>query len=195
MVVPNDGGRALRHLTIPNILSLIRLGMVPLFIVLALRGHHAAAFFVFVGAALTDALDGYLARRLNQTSRLGAFLDPAADKLLMVSGYIVYTIPWVATWTLPIWLTFTVFIRDLTLVVFVYLIYTRVRIRRFPPSIAGKVSTIVQVVVLAATIASNTFIAPLTTPMLLWLHRLALVMTLYSGADYLRRWEIELRRG
>jgi cardiolipin synthase (CMP-forming) len=195
MVVPSDRGGARRHLTIPNILSLIRLGMIPLFIVLALRGHHAAAFFVFVGAALTDALDGYLARRLNQASRLGAFLDPAADKLLMVSGYIVYTITSVATWTLPIWLTFTVFIRDLTLVVFAYLIYTRVHIKRFPPSLAGKISTIVQVVVLAATIAANTFIAPLTTPMLLWLHRLALVMTLYSGADYLRRWEIELRRG
>lgn len=194
MVASGEGGGRPRHLTIPNILSLFRLGMIPLFIALALRSHHAAAFFVFVGAALTDALDGYLARRLNQTSRLGAFLDPAADKLLMVSGYIVYTITSVATWTLPVWLTFTVFIRDLTLVVFAYLIYTRVHIKRFPPSLVGKISTIVQVVVLAATIAANTFLAPLALPLLLWLHRLALVMTLYSGADYLRRWEIELRR-
>jgi cardiolipin synthase len=175
--------------TIPNILSLLRLALIPLFVWLSIEGLFAAAFFLFVGAALTDALDGWIARRFNQRSRLGAYLDPAADKMMMVTTYIVYTIPSMAAHRLPAWLTFTVFIRDLTIVIFAYLLYTRIRVKRFPPSIPGKVSTIVQVVALAATIAANMFLAPIAAPLLWTAHRAALLMTLYSGFDYIRKWD------
>ena len=182
------------QITIPNVLSLVRLGLIPVFVVVSLEGYFGVAFFLFLGAALTDALDGWIARRFNQRSRLGAYLDPAADKLLMLTTYVVYTMPSTAEWRLPAWLTFTVFIRDLTIVIFAYLLYTRIRVKRFPPSIAGKTSTIVQVVALAATIAANMALEPVARPLLFWIHRAALLMTLYSGFDYIRKWDLAVAR-
>jgi cardiolipin synthase (CMP-forming) len=174
--------------TIPNMLTMLRILLIPVFVLAALQGAHTVAFFVFLAAAITDALDGYLARLLNQHSRLGAFLDPAADKSLLVSGYVVYTLPGVASYVLPLGLTFTVFIRDALLVIFAYLLYTRIRISRFPPSIPGKISTVCQVVTLAATVAANTFLEPLVAPLLFILYPLVLLITLFSGYDYMRRW-------
>ena len=186
-----DGWRS--QITVPNALSLLRLALIPVFVKVSLEREFAVAFVIFLAAALTDALDGWIARRFNQRSRLGAYLDPAADKTMMLATYVVFTLPGVADPALPIWLTFTVFIRDITLVVFAYLLYTRIRIKRFPPSIAGKLSTIIQVIALAATVAANTFLGPLVAPMVPWAHRMALLITLYSGYDYLRRWDLALQ--
>ena len=74
-------------LTIPNILTLARLVAVPVFLVASFRGHYLLALALFIGAAVTDVLDGMIARRFNQRSRLGALLDPAADKTVMVCGF------------------------------------------------------------------------------------------------------------
>lgn len=177
-----------RWLTVPNLLSLFRLLVVPLFVISALREEFLLAFGLFLTAAITDAVDGWVARRFDQRSTVGLFLDPAADKLLMVSGYVVMTLPDVGAHRLPIWLTFTVFARDVLIVLFAYLLYTRIQIRRFPPSVIGKVSTIVQVVALAVTIAANTLLAPLALPLLWLVHAVAFAMTLLSGWDYIRRW-------
>lgn len=164
-----------------------------MFVVAALRHDHTGALVIFISAALTDVLDGYIARRFDLRSRLGAILDPAADKLLMVAGYVVYTIPGVAVLRLPVWLTFTVFIRDVLIVFFAYLLYTRIQIKRFPPSVVGKLSTFLQVLALAVTIAANTALEPALRPLLSWIHRIALVMTMLSGADYIRKWERVLK--
>ena len=94
-----------------------------------------AAFVLFITAALTDIFDGVIARRLNQRSRLGAILDPAADKIMLVFGYLYYTLaPNVTLIRIPGWLTFVVFIRDFLIMMFAYLLYTRVQVTRFPPS-------------------------------------------------------------
>jgi cardiolipin synthase len=174
-------------MTIPNILTLARLVAVPVFLIASFRGHFTLAFGLFVGAVATDVLDGMIARRFNQRSRLGAVLDPAADKTIMVCGYLFYTLrdglPMVR---IPAWLTFTVFIRDFLIISFVYLMYTRVKVKRFPPSWLGKTSTVIQAVTLATTIAVNAFL-----PGLLWLaevlFRITAVTTLVSGWDYGRR--------
>ena len=141
----------MRH--IPNILTILRLLLVPCFLGAAMKGMHRTAFVIFVSAALTDILDGMIARRLNVKSRLGAMLDPAADKTLMIGGFVYYTfaadLPVVR---IPGGLTYTVFIRDFLIVCFAYLMWTRVHIHRFPPSIAGKVSTTLQ----AVTVATGT---------------------------------------
>src|SRR5690349_11869820 len=106
-----------------------------------MRQMYTVACVLFVTAAVTDVLDGWLARKLNVKSRLGALLDPAADKTLMICGFLYYTfarnLPNLA---IPGWLTFTVFIRDVLIVFMAYLMYTRVRIKRFPPSVPGKIS-------------------------------------------------------
>lgn len=176
-------------MTVPNIITFIRLLLVPCFIWVSVQGMYTAAFVIFVTAALTDILDGALARRLNQRSRLGAILDPAADKLLMVSGYLFYTL-WA---TLPLvripgWLTFVVFFRDFLIALFAYMVYTRVHVKRFPPSWAGKTSTVLQAVTLGCAIAVNAF-APQLLVLARFLFQAALVVTLYSSFDYLRRGE------
>lgn len=174
-------------MTLPNILTLARLIAVPVFLIASFRGHYTLAFGLFAGAAATDFLDGMIARRFNQRSRLGAMLDPAADKTIMVCGYLFYTLhdglPMVR---IPAWLTFTVFIRDFLIVSFAYLLYTRVKVKRFPPSWLGKTSTLIQAATLGTTIAVNAFL-----PGLRWLvellFRIAAVATLVSGWDYTRR--------
>src|SRR5436189_826157 len=122
-------------LTVPNLLTLLRLFLVPCFMVASFHGRFTLALVLFVSAAVTDIFDGMIARRFNQRSRLGAILDPAADKTMLVCGYLFYTLtnklPLVA---LPVWLTFVVFIRDFLIAVFAYLLYTRVHVKRFPPS-------------------------------------------------------------
>jgi CDP-diacylglycerol--glycerol-3-phosphate 3-phosphatidyltransferase len=156
---------------------------------------YTVAFVIFVTAAVTDIFDGMIARRLNQRSKLGALLDPAADKMLLVCGYLFYTLhrhlPMVR---IPGWLTFVVFIRDFMIAAFAYLMYTRMQVKRFPPSWAGKASTVTQAVTLATMIAVNAFL-----PGLLWfselLFRAALVITLFSAWDYLRRGEQLLEEG
>jgi cardiolipin synthase len=176
-------------MTIPNLLTLCRFFLIPVFLYASIRGAFTLAFVLFVSAAVTDILDGMIARRLNQRSRLGAFLDPVADKGLLVTAYLFYTfdthLPRVA---IPGWLTFVVFIRDFLIMTFAYLMYTRVHIKRFPPSWAGKTSTVLQAATMGTVIAVNAF-----GPQLLWLAELlihvTLVTTLFSGWDYLRRAE------
>ncbi|HKR63577.1 MAG TPA: CDP-alcohol phosphatidyltransferase family protein [Thermoanaerobaculia bacterium] len=175
----------MRHL--PNILTTLRLILVPCFLGASMRRMYVVAFVIFVTAAVTDILDGMLARRLNVRSRLGAILDPAADKTLMVCGFLYYTfaaaLPVIG---IPGWLTFAVFIRDILITLFAYLMYTRVQITRFPPSVAGKISTLLQAITLGAVIGANAF-APRLAMLAQVLFRVSLVVTLYSGWGYMRR--------
>ena len=120
-------------------------------------------------------------------SRVGALLDPAADKTLMICGFLYYTfaarVPLVR---IPGWLTFTVFIRDFLILFFAYLMYTRIQIKRFPPSVPGKISTLLQAVTLATAIAVNG-ILPRLLPLAQVLFRVSMLVTLFSGWHYLRR--------
>ena len=180
----------MKHL--PNIITVARLLLVPCFIGASIRGMYRLAFVIFVTAAVTDILDGMLARRLNVRSKLGALLDPAADKTLMVAGFLYYTFAdRLPRGGIPGWLTFAVFIRDFLIVVFAYLLYTRVHVTRFPPSVAGKASTVLQAVTLACLIAANGFaatgLAAAFLPLANVLFRVSLLVTLYSGWDYMRR--------
>jgi cardiolipin synthase len=174
------------RVTVPNILTLIRLLLVPCFIAASVRGMFAVAFILFVSAALTDILDGMIARSFNQHSRIGALLDPAADKMMMLAGYLFYTLSSRLALRIPGWLTFLILVRDFTIVTFAYLLYTRIRVKRFPPSIAGKMATLLQAAALGGTIGVNAF-GKVLLPLTLALFRVALVVTLYSSWDYLRR--------
>lgn len=182
-------------LNVPNTLTLIRLLLVPVFIVASMRAWYTTAFAIFITAAATDILDGIIARRFNMKSRAGAVLDPLADKTMMISGYLFYTfrdgLPVVR---IPGWLTFAVFARDFLIILFAYLLYTRVNVTRFPPTWAGKASTVLQASALGTVIGVNAFV-----PQLVWLadllFQVALVMTLFSGWGYMHRAERMLRSG
>jgi cardiolipin synthase (CMP-forming) len=173
--------------TVPNVLTLLRLLLIPVFLLASFRGMFTAALILFMAAAVTDIFDGMIARRFNQRSRLGAILDPAADKIGLVCGYLYYTLaPNLPVVRIPGWLTFVVFIRDFLIMVFAYLMYTRVRVTRFPPSGAGKTSTVLQALTIGMVVCVNAI-----APQLVWLaellFRIALLMTLFSAADYIRR--------
>ena len=173
-------------ITVPNLLTLLRLIAVPFFIVTSYHGMYVLAFVLFVSAALTDVIDGFVARAFDQRSRIGAILDPAADKIMMVAGYLFYTLNESVPFRIPVWLTFVIFIRDFLIIGFAYLLYTRVHVKRFPPSWAGKISTLLQAITLGFVIGVNSF-TPRLREVAEILFRVALLITLYSSWDYLRR--------
>jgi len=173
-------------ITVPNALTLLRLIAVPFFIFASWRGMYVLAFILFVSAALTYLIDGFVARRFNQRSRIGAILDPAADKIMMVAGYLFYTLNGAVPFRIPVWLTFVIFIRDFMIMAFAWLLYTRAHVKRFPPSWAGKTSTLLQAITLGFVIGVSSFV-PQLRPVAEILFRVALLITLYSSWDYMRR--------
>jgi cardiolipin synthase len=174
---------SLAHL--PNLITLARIALVPVLILLLKDQDYAAGLIVFVIAGASDALDGYLAKRLNVQSRLGAILDPVADKLLLVSAYVMLTV----LGHIPFWLVLVVVFRDL-LIVGGYMLYTShagpVKMR---PSILSKLNTLMQIALATLVLAQQA--AGLDWP--LTIHALVvavLITTVVSGAHYLWSWMI-----
>ncbi|HTY55874.1 MAG TPA: CDP-alcohol phosphatidyltransferase family protein [Candidatus Binataceae bacterium] len=131
-----------RHLlNVPNFLTLVRIVLIPVFVVLLSKHRLTEGLYVFAAAAVTDSLDGTVARWFECKTELGAFLDPFADKLLLVSSFVVLTIEGI----FPAWLLIVVAIRDVV-VVFGYLMLTFFTSERMPvrPSYFGKASTFLQ---------------------------------------------------
>jgi cardiolipin synthase len=133
-------------LTLPNLLSVFRILLVPVFLWSLLSRKAFEALLIFFLAGLTDVLDGFTARIWHQRSKLGTILDPAGDKLLMVTSYVVLSLSSVASPNfIPIWLTLVVFARDLLIVTGAFIAYLSWRQTTFAPSLLGKISTICQV--------------------------------------------------
>ena len=99
--------------TVPNLLSLLRLALVPVFLILILNGQNWQAVVVLAIASITDFLDGYLARRLNQVTRIGQLLDPAADRLYIFSTLVGLTVAGIV----PLWLMLVIVARDFVLLI------------------------------------------------------------------------------
>jgi cardiolipin synthase (CMP-forming) len=129
-------------LTPANQLTLLRIVLIPAFVILVVYGYFGWALIVFAVAGLTDALDGLIARMTGQKSTLGAWLDPMADKLLALSTFIVLTIPGLGLANpLPIWLTVVIISRDVAIVLTVAIVNLAIGRRTFKPSIYGKIAT------------------------------------------------------
>jgi cardiolipin synthase len=129
-------------LTAANQLTLLRVLLIPAFVILVVYGYLGRALIVFAVAGLTDALDGLIARRAGQKTSLGAWLDPMADKLLLVTTFIVLTLPDLGlTNRLPIWLTVLVITRDVLIVLTVAIVNLAMGPKTFRPSIFGKIAT------------------------------------------------------
>lgn len=137
-------------LTVPNLLTLVRMGLIPVFASLLYYGKYEWALFAFFFAGVSDGIDGFVARRFNQSSSLGTILDPIADKLLMTTAFILLTLPHVLPesnkhFPVPFWVTASVIGRDVLIVVVALAIFMMTEFRGFKPSIWGKVSTFVQI--------------------------------------------------
>jgi cardiolipin synthase len=143
-------------LTPANQLTFLRLLLIPAFVILVIYGHLGWALITLMVAGLTDALDGMIARRSGQKTTLGAWLDPLADKLLLVTTFIIMTIPNPALPNrLPVWLTVIVISRDVAILLTVAVVNLAVGPRTFRPSIYGKIATALYVVTCVVTLYFN----------------------------------------
>ncbi len=175
--------------TIPNLLTLLRMGMVPWFIISLVNGRPGQALLVFIVAGITDALDGFIARFWKQQSALGAYLDPVADKLLLTSAYVVLSIPALNQGTqIPLWVTILVIARDVLLVIMALVLYLAVGIRKFPPTLLSKFNTVFQVMAVVLVMLSGIFpdhrFVDLAAVSALYV---VAGLTLASGLDYVYR--------
>lgn len=171
---------ATRVLTVPNQLTFLRLGFLPFFIILILYGRYAAALAVLVAAALTDGLDGLLARRLDQKSALGAYLDPIADKLLLSSSFFILALKAKIKW----WLAVLVLSRDVIILTTAAVIILVAGYRPFPPSFFGKVTTTVQILLVFVVVTAAVVNYPALEVLRRVLVYLVAAFTILSGFHY-----------
>jgi cardiolipin synthase len=181
--------RVLGIVTLANQLTFLRLVAVPFFVLAILSARFDVALGLFVAAAVTDLLDGLTARLLKQRTPLGAYLDPAADKLLMTAAFILMTdypsmfkdIPMVAR--MPIWLSVLAISRDIFIVLVALLMYLAYGRTRFDPSIWGKLTTIAEALLIGIYLLANAI--GRTSAVLDVARWVTLALILYSGFHYL----------
>jgi cardiolipin synthase (CMP-forming) len=143
-------------LTPANQLTLLRMLLIPGFVILVVYGHLGWALVVFTTAGITDALDGVIARRSGQYSSLGAWLDPMADKLLLVTTFVVLTMPGLNLANrLPVWLTILIISRDVVIVLTVAIVNLAIGRRTFSPSMFGKVATAIYILTAVCAMLFN----------------------------------------
>src|SRR5512135_1991744 len=130
-------------MNLPNYITLLRIILIPFFINLMIYHYYREALIVFIFACVTDALDGMIARLTKTQTELGAFLDPMADKLLIVSAFVTLVLKDL----LPVWLVIIVVSRDAILTMGSLIIYFTTRDLKIQPSIIGKATTVLQLIV------------------------------------------------
>jgi cardiolipin synthase len=175
-----------RVFTIANQLTLLRMLLIPVFVILTLYGQFGWALATFAIAGLTDLLDGLAARAAGQNSELGAWLDPAADKLLLVTTFIVLTLPNIGLVNrIPLWLTILIISRDVGIVLTVAIVNLAIGPRTFKPTLLGKAATAIFIVACVVVMWFNWLgYQSVWVDAAIWL---SFVITLVSGVDYVRR--------
>jgi cardiolipin synthase (CMP-forming) len=173
--------------TVPNQITLLRLGFLPFFLILISYEQYRWALLILVLSGLSDAIDGLLARKLNQRSAIGAYLDPIADKLMLSSSFVILAmekrIPW--------WMTIIVLSRDVLILVVGAVIILISGYRPFPPSILGKLTTVSQIalvfLVLVAAAYPNLSIDRLNQGLMYVVSVLAVVSGFHYSISIARR--------
>ena len=144
------------NLTAANQLTILRMLLIPAFVILLLYGHRGWALVTFFAAGITDLLDGLIARWTGQKTKLGAWLDPMADKLLLVTMFVMLTLPDIGSVNrLPLWFTVLVISRDVAIVATVAVVNLAVGPRTFRPSVYGKIATATYVLTGVVTLYFN----------------------------------------
>jgi cardiolipin synthase len=170
--------------TVPNLITLLRLAALPFFLYAISQGDFGVALILFVAAGISDGIDGYLARRFGMSSPLGAYLDPIADKLLLMSSYLFLAIrSFPGAVKVPLWLAFMVISRDLLLMTVALLLILTSSKRRFPPTWLGKVTTVTLIATVLFVLCANLWSWP--RPVVLIAFGAAATTTLASGFDYI----------
>ncbi len=178
-----------RIVTVPNVLTVFRMVLIPVFVSLLFYQRFILALCVFILAGVTDGLDGLLARRFDQRSQLGTILDPIADKLMLVTSFVVLSMrsvfpqPLPTHLPVPFWVTVAVISRDVFILVGAAAINIVTGFRGFRPSLLGKINTTVQIVAIAAIIFAAS--VPFGTGYYLpTIYTTVFVFAVLSGAHY-----------
>lgn len=170
--------------TVPNILTVIRICITPVFVAAFVNDEIEVAWWCFIAAGVTDALDGFLARVLKQRTVLGAVLDPLADKILLVTSFLCLGI---ARW-LPNWLVILVVSRDAIIVAGLFLLnFLGVDVKtRIQPSWTSKANTLAQIALVLLVLSSKVLLIESATT-LRWLIHAVAGLSIFSGAQYIFR--------
>jgi len=172
------------RITIPTQITLVRLLLVPFVAMSILYHRYGLALLIFTISGVSDLLDGLLARTLKQKSRLGALLDPMADKLLLSTSFLLLTLPASKLHVaIPLWLAVVVFGRDIMIVVGAVAIALTTGFTKFDPTIYGKASTLVQILCVLSVLVVNYLGSD--QRYIEWLFYLTFALTLFSGVHYL----------
>ena len=170
-------------MNIANIITVARLLSVPAVLYCLLHGDMRLAFYIFLFAGLSDAVDGMLARRFHLQTELGAWMDPIADKLLMVSVFIM--LAWLDL--IPDWIVFLAVTRD-ALIVGAFLVSNLIgNPIKVAPLMISKINTAAQIVLIVTVLSDQAFSLGLVQPVTVLLY-LAALLTIASGASYLVLW-------
>lgn len=172
-------------LTIPNLLTFLRMALIPVFASMLFYGHYKLGLAFFVIAGISDGIDGFLARRFGQESELGTIIDPIADKLLMTTAFVILSLPNVLPQVrhlpVPFWVTVTVIGRDILILMVAMAITMFTGFRGFKPSFWGKLSTLVQVLavtlILFSAVTGFSFYLPTT-------YTITTLLAFVSGVHY-----------
>jgi len=171
-------------LTVANLLTVLRLILIPVFVTVLYYQRFTWGLGVFLVAAVTDVLDGLAARSFNQKTQLGAILDPMADKLLLVTAFVILSLPrFTLTDPIPFWLTAVAISRDVIIVLAAAVINMTTGFSGFRPSIPGKLNTFVQIVLIVFFLVANAF--NLLAEYLPVAYYATLAIAVFSGLHYI----------
>ena len=169
-------------MTVPNLITTIRIILAPVFVIYLINDQLLSALIVFLLCALSDGLDGMVARLMNQRSKLGAYLDPLADKLLLVAAFVTLSV----RGYLPAWLTVLVFSRDTIILLGVLVLFLNRMEFSIKPTPVSKITTWLQFITVLAVL-SQSYMSSFTKfyPYIFYLTAL---LTISSGLHYMHNW-------
>ena len=170
-------------MNIPNALTMMRILFVPLIIIFLMQGAFIKALILFTISGITDGLDGFLARFLNQQTELGAYLDPIADKALIISCFVTLSVKQI----IPGWLTVIVVSRDCIILIGIAILTLMSVAFQVRPSVVSKLTTLFQLVAVFAVLVVRSFALPVGSEVLYLIFMVTAFFTAVSGLDYLIR--------
>ena len=171
--------------TIPNVISLLRLLVVPLVLWLLLEQSFTVAFWLFLAASISDGIDGFIAKRLDCRTTLGAYLDPVADKVLLMGVYIVLGV----AGHLPMWLVILSIFRDLVIIGGAVVFHGLTNQLHMKPLISGKLNTLAHILMAGVVLAGLGLQVPIITLTEILIYFVA-ATTVFSGGCYLVVWSL-----
>lgn len=170
-------------MNIPNIITGIRILLIPVFVIFLIQDKLSFALVIFLIAGITDALDGFIARRYRQVSELGAYLDPIADKILLVASFLILSI----RNFIPDWLCVLVITRDILIILGVAILFLlQKKALRIGPSKLSKINTCIQIICVLLVLTQSVYrTEDLYYQIMFWLTGF---FTISSGVHYLFEW-------